>query len=95
MSVHTDGADAVRAVMGAEPRTAQPQAPTLPLASSAIFTLDEPQLYDLTYHAVTRYLRNLHGMTLERAHTHAARIASTAVVNALASDQCTRGEPSC
>lgn len=63
-----------------------PTEPTLPLPDARLFTLTELELHDLTYHAVTTYLRSLSGMTREKAHQHAARIADRAVTAALASD---------
>lgn len=81
-----EAAAAVRALAGLPPRERIPQSPTLPSAAPRMFTLNEDQLHDLTYHAVTTYLRGLSGMTDQRAHLHAGRIAAAAVLSALASD---------
>lgn len=83
---HHAAADAVRSVMNTELRFTSTETPSLPMAAGALFTLDEVQLYDLTYHAVTRYLHNVTGMPRSKSHIHAGRIAASAVVTALASD---------
>lgn len=64
----------------------------LPQSGPRLLSLNEDQLHDLTYHAVTTYLYQLSGMTKARAQLHAIRIANAALVHALASDYLDAGE---
>lgn len=83
MTDHHAAAEAVRAIMDTKTSRPQAEAPTLPVAETT-FSLDDVQLHDLCYHAATRYLHRQYGMTKERSHTHAGRIAAMAVVAAWA-----------
>lgn len=59
--------------------------------TTRLFTMTEAELHDLTYHAVSTYLRTLTAMTKAKAHEHAARIAAESIRQGLASDYIHQG----
>lgn len=76
--------DSARIAAGLEPRAALIETPTLP-AAGALFVMDDVQLHDLTYHAVTRYLTSQR-WTKTAAHEVASRVAGLALSSAMVSD---------
>lgn len=76
--------DSARIAAGLEPRADVAPTPSLPMAGPT-FQLDDVQLHDLIYHAVTRYLTTQR-YTKTLAHETASRVAGLAVATALVSD---------
>lgn len=87
MSIHADGAAAARIAAGLPEREHRPKAEarSLPQSGPRQLSMNEDELHDLAYHAVTTYLYGISGMAKARAQMHAVRIANAAVTHALAS----------